>query len=178
MIRAFGQRLRRLWRDEGATATIEFVLAVPVIVTIFIASFESGLLMTRQILLDQAVDRTMRELRLGRLDAPDADSIRTEICSRTLILPDCEAATSVELLPVNATSWVMPATATQCVDRDNDVNPVLDFEPGATNEMMLVRVCIIMDAMFPTMGIGQALSKDSGGGYALVAISAFVNEPT
>jgi Flp pilus assembly protein TadG len=178
MIRSFFQRLGRIWRDEGATATIEFVIAVPVILTIFIASFEGGLLMTRQILLDQALDRTMRELRLGRLVNPSADTIKTDVCSRTLVFTNCAASMTIELMPVNTNRWAMPATATRCVDRDQNISPVLTFTPGAKNEMMLVRACIILDAMFPAMGLGLALSKDDGGGYALVAVSAFVNEPT
>ena len=51
----------RLWREDG-TATMEFVLMVPVFLTIFMASFESSLLMVRQILLDQSVDQSMRPL--------------------------------------------------------------------------------------------------------------------
>ena len=47
-------------RREDGTAAMEFVLVIPVIMMIFMASFESGLLMTRSIMLEQSVDMTMR----------------------------------------------------------------------------------------------------------------------
>ena len=43
--------LFHLWRDESSVATIEFLFALPVLPVIFTASFESGLMMTRSIML-------------------------------------------------------------------------------------------------------------------------------
>jgi Flp pilus assembly protein TadG len=60
-------RLARALRNEEGTATMEFVLVIPLIMMIFMASFESGLLMTRSIMLEQSVDMAMRELRLGHV---------------------------------------------------------------------------------------------------------------
>jgi hypothetical protein len=42
---------------------------------------------------------------------------------------------------------------------------------------MLVRVCVVQDAMFPTTGIGLGLPKDGQGGYGLISTTAFVTEP-
>jgi len=64
-----------------------------------------------------------------------------------------------------------------CVDRSADVQPVLEFDSGAANEMMLVRVCAVFDPFFPTTGLAAQMSLDSTGAYALVATSAYVNEP-
>ena len=54
----FMKRLARGFRREDGTASVEFVMVVPVLLTVFMASFESGLLMTRSIMLEQAVDIT------------------------------------------------------------------------------------------------------------------------
>jgi hypothetical protein len=43
---------------------------------------------------------------------------------------------------------------------------------------MLIRVCVVQDALFPTTGIGLGLPKEGNGGYGVVAVSAFVTEPT
>ena len=43
--------LFHLWRDESGVATIEFLFDLPVLLVIFMASFESGLMMTRSIML-------------------------------------------------------------------------------------------------------------------------------
>jgi hypothetical protein len=163
---------------EKGTASLEFVLCVPVILAIFIASIESGVLMTRFILLEQSLDITMRNLRLGQYTDPDADLIKEEICKHSIILRDCEATLHIELQPVSTTTWTMPTESVGCVNRDDEaVQPSLTFNPGAAHEIMLIRACVIQDAIFPTTGIGLRLPKDAAGGYYLTASSAFVNEP-
>jgi len=171
-------RLHRGFRREDGTATIEFVLTVPVLLTIFMASFESGLLMVRSIMLEQSVDMTMRELRLGHYMAPSSDQLKEEICSRTVIFRDCEDQIMIEMRRINTGSWSMPATQVTCIDRDEEVQPVTALQIGQQNDVMLVRVCVIQDAMFPTTGIGLGLAVDSEGGYALTSTTAFVTEPS
>lgn len=170
--------LHRLWRAEDGTATVEFAMVIPVLIAIFMASFESGLLMTRSILLEQSVDLTMRELRLGHYTLPDAALLKREICKRTVILSDCEANIMIEMTRVSTANWQMPNTDVKCADRAEDVQPVTALQIGQQNDMMLVKVCVIQDAIFPTTGIGLGLPKDGKGGYGVVAVSAFVTEPT
>ncbi len=178
MMRFLRRAARGFHRDESGTASVEFVLAVPVLMTIFMASFESGLLMTRSIMLEQSLDMTMRELRLGNILNPNNATLKAEICSRTVIFDDCEDRIMIEMLRVDTGTWAMPATATQCVDREEDVQPVTMLQIGQQNDIMLMRVCIVMDPMFPMTGLGLGLPKDSQGGYGLTAMSAFVNEPS
>lgn len=176
MIRFLRQATRRFRREDG-TASIEFVMAVPVLMTIFMASFESGLLMTRSIMLEQAVDITMRELRLGHYNLPTAALIKKEICDRTAILKNCAASTIVELTRINTTNWALPNNKTSCINRDEEIQIADTFVAQQQNDMMLVRVCVRQDLMFPTSSLGLKLATDSAGGYSLVAISAFVVEP-
>ena len=171
-------RLKALFRNEDGTATLEFVIAVPVMLIIFAGSFESGLFMTRSILLDRAVDMTMRELRLGHYPLPTKDLIKAEICSRTVVFNNCTTAITVELTRVNTANWTLPSSNVACVDRDEDIEPVTALQIGQQNDIMLVRVCVVQDALFPTTGIGLGLPKDGEGGYGVVAVSAFVTEPT
>ena len=172
------KRLRQRLRREDGTASMEFVLVVPLFITIFMASFESGLMMVRSILLDQSVDMTMRELRLGHYPMVDQDTLRTEICSRTIIFANCEDNMLIELERIDTVAWNIPGTPTQCINRDEVIEPVVALQIGQQNDVMLVRICVIEDAIFPTTGIGLGLSTDSQGGYALISRSAFVIEPT
>ena len=174
----FCKRLCRAFRREDGTATMEFVVAIPVLITIFTASFESGLLMTRSIMLEQSVDMTMRELRLGHYPLPDAPLLKTEICKRTVIFKDCEANIMIEMTRVNTANWSMPKTDVACIDRAEDIQPVTALQIGQQNDIMLVRVCVVQDALFPTTGVGLGLPKDGNGGYGVVAVSAFVTEPS
>lgn len=174
----FMRRLARGFRREDGTATIEFVMAVPVLMTVFMASFESGLLMTRSIMLEQSVDMTMRELRLGHYSLPNAALLKREICKRTVIFKDCEANIMIEMTRVSTANWALPQGEVSCVDREEDIQPVTALQIGQQNDVMLVRVCVIQDAIFPTSKFGLNLATDAQGGYGLVAVSAFVTEPT
>lgn len=175
----FSKRLRRAWRDESGVATVEFVMALPILLAVFSASFESGLMMTRSIMLEQSLDMVMRELRLGHYVAPDAELLKEEICSRTVIFSDCKASLMIELQPISTSTWAMPAEAATCADRDLDIQPVTSLQIGQQNDLILVRACIVQDAIFPTTGIGLRLTRvDAGGGYEIVAVSAFSNEPS
>ncbi len=64
-----------------------------------------------------------------------------------------------------------------CIDRSEDIQPVTALQIGQQNDIMLIRVCVVQDAMFPITGIGLGLPKDGEGGYGIIAISAFVTEP-
>jgi Flp pilus assembly protein TadG len=185
MTRLFPRLSRRLaaflpeeMRREDGTAAMEFVLVIPIIMMIFMASFESGLLMTRSIMLEQSVDMTMRELRLGHISSVTNHKLKTEICSRTIIFPDCMNNMKIELHRVSTTTWDIPATPPHCVVRREPGEPVVSMNAGQQNDLMLVRVCVALEAMFPTTGIALDLPLDADGAYGLVARSAFVIEPT
>jgi hypothetical protein len=177
MICSVFRKLRRFGRNEKGTAAIEFALTVPLLMTIFMASFESGFLMVRSIMLEQAVDMTMRELRLGHYPLPTADTLKTEICRRSVVLTNCEANIVIEMTRVNTASFTLPTNRVACVNREEDFTPVTIFDRPTQNDVMLVRICVVQNAMFPTTGIGLGLPKDSQGGYGLVSTTAFVTEP-
>jgi len=168
---------KRGFLSEAGTASIEFVICVPVIMMIFMASIESGAFMTRLIMLERSVDNVMRSLRLGQIPNPTAASLKSQICDGSVIMKDCAANITIDLQPVSTTSWNFPASSPECVNRDQNLTPATTFNPGAQHEIMLVRVCVIQEAIFPFVGLGLKLSRDANGGYALASTSAFVNEP-
>ena len=178
MIRHLLRRLGRFGREDMGTAAIEFAMTVPLLIAIFMASFESGFLMVRSIMLEQSVDMTMRELRLGHYPIPTSALLKSEICSRSVILRNCEENIVIEMTRINTSTWSLPTNRVACVDREEDIMPVTQLQIGQQNDVMLVRVCVVQDAMFPTSGIGLGLPKDSQGGYGLVSVTAFVTEPS
>lgn len=173
--------IRRALRREDGTATVEFVVMVPLILLIFMSSFESGLLMTRQVLLERAVDMTMRELRLGHYPDLAGEALnrklKTEICDRTIIFTDCMKNITLDLDRISTTSWVFPTDIIQCVNRASPYVPVTDLNAGQQNDLMLVRVCVSLQAIFPGMRLSVAMPLDRLGNYVLLARSAFVVEP-
>jgi hypothetical protein len=172
------QLFRALRRDDGV-ASLEFVIALPVFLMVFMASFESAMLMTRFVMLERGVDMTVRELRLGGYANPTHALLKREICSHTVMFADCEDILMLELRPVATTNWETLDNTTSCIDRDAEINPLSDLSPGLENQMMIVRACAVFEPIFPTTGIGLQLPKVRQGSddYGLVATSAFVNEP-
>lgn len=166
------------FRREDGTAAMEFVLVVPLILAIFMGSFESGLLMTRSILLERAVDMTMRELRLGHYANVTNVLLQKEICSRTVVFPDCEHNIKIQLDRISTTTWQIPAASPYCIDKDAPAQPVTALNTGQDNDLMLIRVCVTLPAILPTMGLALHLPMDGHGNYGLIAKSAFVVEPS
>jgi hypothetical protein len=169
--------LRPGWRRENGNSAIEFALLFPAFITLFLVVVETGVMMTRGVMLDRAVDMSMRSLRLGTLNPMTHDSLKTNICTNSVVIPDCENVLLLELRPISTTTWEPLTNDVTCVDRTEDIQPVLEFDAGASNEMMLVRVCAVFDPFFPTTGLAAQLNLDDSGAYALVSTSAYVNEP-
>ncbi|SFC55159.1 TadE/TadG family type IV pilus assembly protein [Tropicimonas isoalkanivorans] len=176
----------RFLRSERANATIEFVILFPFFILLFTSTFEIGLLMVRQVMLDRGTDETVRTLRLGQWDIPEDDpakqlevheAMKKMICEFATILPDCERNMLIALNPVETDTWGPLPQGAGCVDRNAEVNPPRNFKPGVQNEMMVIRVCALQSPMFPLAGIGAMLPRVGKDHYALVSTAAFVNEP-
>lgn len=168
--------ISRFLREPSGSATVEFVVIVPVLFYLIFSIAEAGVLMTRSVMLDRGLDIAMRDIRLGL--SPDAtyDDIKDKICDAAFLLTTCDEDVLLELAPLpDAASF--PVGGADCVDRTSDVEPTVTFDPGARSEIMFVRACIIVDPLFPGMGLGAMLPKDASGGYAIVTQTAFMNEP-
>lgn len=190
MIRFFRRHTRAFRREEDGNMTIEFVIVLPLIFSIFMMSFESGLLMIRSVMLERAVDMTMRELRLGMIPNRTADELKTRICNRTVVINNCNASIRIEMIRVDMTNWNMPTDIPACVDRSQAIQSPELFAPngGGQHELMLTRVCVLQKAIFPTLGLSDqfvGLGRGLTGGqtvnqgeYGLIVMSSFVNEPS
>ncbi len=172
-------RFFRWLRKEDGTASVEFVILFPALMFIFLSAFEVGIFLTRAVLLDRALDINMRALRLGTLDPPTYAELKRRVCEDTLIFQDCPNSVMIELVPISTTTWQFPAPKIQCVNREEELyDPEAgSFQFGVENQIMLVRACAILDPFFASTPLVMDLPLDSSGGYAVTAVSAFVNEP-
>jgi hypothetical protein len=172
--------LRRFLRSEDGNVTIEFVILFPVFFMILASVIEIGTLMTRNTMLGRGLDVAVRDLRLGLPQSRDFDAFRRRICEAAAIIPDCDEVLQVELMPASGEDWTPLGDETRCVNRVDRIAPIesTNYVIGAENELMMIRACALFDPVVPTMGLALLLPKDGSGAYALVATSAFVNEPT
>jgi hypothetical protein len=192
MIRWFATRLRRFRRSEDGGPTIEFVILFPAFILIFLGSFESGLMMVRNVMLERSVDLAVRSLRLGTPVPPTYEEFKESICDEALIFKDCMKLVQIQLEPVDMTTWNVPANDANCIDEAthnaavDPINPIDDttFIGGGNNELMIVRVCALFNPMFPGTTLGMQMpvyqpdDPNESQKYALVVTSAFVNEPS
>lgn len=173
--------LRGLRKDESGNATVEFVIMFPLVFAMFLASFESGYMVLRAAMLERSLDMTVRDLRLGNVRNPTVQFLQERLCSRTDMFEDCERSLTLELTRVNGGFNNLPTANAVCQRRTPEIQAGTQsttVNTGQENELMVVRACLVMDSLFPTafMGVNIAMA-DANGTYALVATSAFVNEP-
>ena len=171
--------IHRFRRSEDGTSSVEFVILMPLVFAIFVAALESGLMMVRWTSIDRASDMVIRQLRLGQLANPTARLLREEICQRTYMIENCFQNTVVEIREIDRATFAMPAAEEPCVTRDDQIIvPVTTITPGQQNDLMLIRVCVTVDALFPTSVYALPIDYDAQGGYALAVASLNVNAPS
>lgn len=167
-------------REEDGAATVEFVILFPAFIAILLSSYESGLMMVRNVMLERGVDLAVRDLRLGQPVPPTFDQLKTSICANAMIVDDCFDKIQIELQPIDMVTFNMPTTQPRCIDVNSTIDPIDDttFVGGGNNELMLVRVCALLDPFFPSTVLGMQMPEYDEGRYALIVNSAFVNEPS
>lgn len=176
--------LRKFLRDDRGSTPIEFVLVFPVVFLVFTVSFESSMFMARHVMFDRAVDETVRDIRLGVLRNTSHQDLKRRICSEGMMvasISQCMNDMKIWMQPVNTGNFVMAAPPKNCVDRRQPLNlndpPANEFAYGTENDIMLVRICMKEDPMFPTTVISTGMSPEPDGTYALIVTTTFVNEP-
>lgn len=168
--------LRRFRRDENGSATIDLAIMFPLFIMAMMASVELGFISIKHMMLERALDLTVREIRLGTGSAPQHDKIKQDICNRAPMLEDCETNLRLEMVRLNLRTWTAPPGDIDCVEKSEVVNPVRSFSHGNVNELMLLRACALFEPLIPSSGLGKALDKEAGFA-AMIAQSAFVQEP-
>lgn len=170
--------MRRFRRGDDGNATIEFVLIFPAFLILFLSAFESGLLMTRQVMLERGTDMAVRRLRLESAGHVfTLAQIKAMICNAAGIIPNCVQNTKIELRRVDPRAWVDVPTVPDCKDVNNPLAPARALDNGGPNQLMVIRACSLFKPIFPGTGLGFQLPRNSGDFYALVSSSAFAVEP-
>lgn len=169
---------RRWCRAQQGTATVEFVIGLPLILSLLFSSIDYGAVMLRQVFLDRAVDMAVRQIRLGSVSASGYSAFRDQICANTFLISDCAGTIAIELRPIDTADWAGLDTPAQCVNRAAQISPVLAFNPSqGSQNLMLIRVCALADPFIDLTGFILGLTRDASGAYQLVSRAAFANEP-
>lgn len=169
--------LKRWLGDETGAVVADFAIMLPIFVMFLLSSVEMGFMSFRQTMLERGLDLAVRNLRLGIVEDPSHAKVKAEICRYSGFLPDCENSLRLEMQPIDLRSYTMIPADADCVDKSEEIKPVRAFIPGGSNELMVLRACIKIAPIFPTVGLGEGIAKDGNGDMSLFSITAFVNEP-
>lgn len=179
MIRRFlaKSRARALSSEEG-NASVEFVLLFPLIFAMFVSSVDFSVMMLRQVFLDRAVDIALRDVRLGIIRPTGLDDFKRRICDNSALTPNCFENITVELRPISVADLNSFDPAARCVDRANNISPVLTFTPGAgAQELMMIRACTVSNPFIVLSGFIFGAPRGPNDDFMSVSIGVFVNEP-
>ncbi|WP_173088992.1 TadE/TadG family type IV pilus assembly protein [Devosia sp. 1635] len=170
------RRLKTFSRDATGASAVEFALVAPLLFAVLFATLEAGWTMLQTIMLDRALDISVRSLRIGSMENPTHGALRDEVCDAAMILVDCNRNLILELIPVlNSESY--PSDQARCVNRSSTVQPTVRFNAGQRSQTVFVRACFVVDPLTPLLGLGLALPKDESGAYRIIGKTAFANEP-
>ncbi|MBP0481398.1 TadE/TadG family type IV pilus assembly protein [Sagittula salina] len=177
MTRAILSKLRRFRTAENGSMVPAVALWMPIFIMLIVSAMELGVITVRQVLLERALDQTMREVKLGNGPATH-DSFKAEICEKAKFLPDCNDTLQLEMIPVDILAWSEPPMTIDCRDMVQPVSPQRHFTYGRGGQVVFLRACYKFKPISPTGGLNASLPKDGEGYFALTATTAFVNEPS
>ncbi|MGX0876722.1 Flp pilus assembly pilin Flp [Roseovarius sp. MBR-154] len=168
---------RRFQTDDSGTASVEFVILAPFLIGLMLFSVELGVVTLRAAMLERGLDIAVRDIRLGTGNVPDHDATKATICDRAAIIPNCLEKLRLEMRPNNLRAYTTLDPTPDCTDNEEPTKPVRAFIPGAQNELMVLRACVKFQPLFPRAMLGNAFATDTSGEAALIASTAFVQEP-
>ena len=169
--------LRRFCGTQSGSVTVEFVLLFPAALYILLMSCEVGLWNTRELMLRRATNLVIREVRLTTGAPPSYEEMKQAICERSIFTDGCMENLRVEMRALPISAWSNVTGPAQCIDHEEDVDPLDGFKPGQQNELMIVRVCRLFDPIMPGGGFGNKVAENSENEYGVRVTSAFVTEP-
>ncbi|WP_179379219.1 TadE/TadG family type IV pilus assembly protein [Jannaschia marina] len=167
---------------EAGGASVEFVLLVPAFLMVFISSFEASLMLTRQVMLERAMDIAVRDIRLDTGSTVTQNQVRNAVCDRARILPDCRENMLIELTLITRTSYATPDADAPCVNQLTSIVPRSIFAGGRAGQMVLARACYSVRPSLPlavlagNRTLGSYLIDDTDGTFRIVTATAFVVE--
>jgi len=186
MIKRLLHRIRHFRRREDGMATIEFVFWFPIFIMTTYSGVEVGIGAFNHANLERALDETIRDVRLNNLEKYTTnvsqgwthDLLKEIVCDKAAFIPNCEANLALEMTRIDPFAGNQLDPNPFCVDTPATIRQNQVFEPGASNELMIVRACVEINPLWFGTELGRYARKNPNGQYELHATTVFVYEPT
>lgn len=176
--RRFMRALRaRFIASDSGSATVEFTVLFPLLASIMLMGADSGWVMIQRVSLERALDLSVRDVRLGRLDADTTHAeFITQICDHANLLTHCNERLRLEMRRIDTQSWALPQEPVRCINLAEPISPPTIFSIPGNEAVMLLRACYLVRPIFPTTRWGLQLPLDEAGMFSLRSVSGFVTE--
>jgi hypothetical protein len=162
--------------DEEGSATVEFVVILPVFLLVLLSAIETGMLVVRQSLLERAAGITLREIKIDGSGSGSLSQHKQDFCEASILFAQCEQTVFFTFDTLDTDSWDLSGISSGCADATETVSPVTQFSPGLSSEISVIRICALFDPIFPSNGLGAKLQQTDAGQFAQVVHAAFVSE--
>ena len=150
--------LRKLRKDKGGVAAIEFAMLFPIFLALSFFIMESSWYFTRVILFDNSVRQLTKDIYINSVGTSGltAADLEEQICDDFLLSgPDCETNLVLELTEV-AGLTSLPTDDAECISFNSSnqvVRPVVDFNVGIETSTIFLRACFSTEFFFPGLGL-------------------------
>lgn len=145
------------------------MLISPAFMWLTCSGVEIGLLAFNHANLERALDETIRDVRLNKLEKYTTntehgwthDLLKSIVCEKASFIPDCDENLALEMTQIDPYIGKTLDTVAYCVDVPEDVRPSQTYNPGASNALMIVRACVEISPLWSFTQLGQLAKKRS-----------------
>lgn len=165
-------------KDRAGSAAVEFSLVVLPFMMIIMSTFEVGWFYFANSQTDAATIEAARLIRTGQAqeNGLDKDAFFDKVCAHLEVFGDCSSTLTVEVDTFATFAELAADTSSVvCTNDDPTVIGALAYNPGADNDIVRLRVCLIYHTINPTIGVN--VSNVAGGKRRLYGTFIFRNEP-
>lgn len=171
---------KRFSKSEQGSSAVEFAIISPIFIALLFVVIETGWLFLRMTMMDHAMVQASRFVYTGAAQAGMIDSIemRDFICEKMAIVPEatCQDNLVIDLTRIDSFQDI-PEERAPCIDDDETMQPVVTFNPGDSNEVVVLRACLLIDVLQPWITWAADMPLDDDNRYRMISSLIFLNEP-
>lgn len=132
---------------QTAAVTVEYIIWWPVYFVFFAGIIEYGYFNMRVAMVERAVSKTVREIRLDKDYVQDHAGIVKTICFHGGFGDSCNEKVRVEMIRTSIENFDNIPTKVSCVNKAETFDADAGIVFGAQDELMLLRVCAKADSL-------------------------------